>query len=71
MLVDLAIKHKCGTIALLNQKGREDKAKEDNLNGEPFVLRNWSYYGLKEKISYKAKMAGIKVIQDKENDDET
>ena len=74
MLVDLAVKHGCGTIVLLNQKKREDKAKEDNQNGEPFVLRNWSYYGLKEKISYKAKMVGIKVVQDKEekasNDDE-
>lgn len=74
MLVNLAVKHGCGTIALLNQKPREDKAKEDNLNGEPFVLRNWSYYGLKEKISYKAKMVGIEVVQDKEekasNDDE-
>ena len=66
MLVDLAVKHGCGKIALLNQKPREDKAKEDNQNGEPFVLRNWSYYGLKEKISYKAKIVGIKVVQDKE-----
>lgn len=66
MLVDLAVKHGCGTIALLNQKPRENKAKEDNQNGEPFVLRNWSYYGLKEKISYKAKMVGIKVVQDLE-----
>ena len=66
MLVDLAVKHGCGTIALLHQKPREDKAKEDNQNGEPFVLRNWSYYGLKEKISYKSKMVGIRLIQDKE-----
>ena len=66
MLVDLAVKHGCGKIALLNQKPREDKAKKDNMNGEPFVLRNWSYYGLKEKISYKAKIVGIKVVQDKE-----
>lgn len=74
MLVDLAVKHGCGTIALLNQKPREDKAKEDNQNGEPFVLRNWSYFGLKEKICYKAKMVGIRVVQDKEekalNEDE-
>ena len=66
MLVDLAVKHGCGKIALLNQKPREDNAKENNLNGEPFVLRNWSYYGLKEKISYKAKIVGINVVQDKE-----
>ena len=70
MLVDLAIKHKCGNIVLLNQKPREDKAKEDNQNGEPFVLRNWSYYGLKEKISYKCKMCGITLKQDKEAENE-
>jgi hypothetical protein len=70
MLVDLAVKHKCGRIVLINQKPREDKAKEDNKHGEPFVLRNWSYYGLKEKISYKCKMVGIKLSQDKEIDNE-
>ncbi len=67
MLVDLAVKHGCGTIALLHQKPREYKAKDDNQNGEPFVLRNWSYYGLKDKIGYKAKMVGIKLVQDKED----
>ena len=65
MLVDLAVKHGCGKIALLNQKPREDKAKEDNQNGEPFVLRNWSYYGLKEKIAYKCKMYGMKLEEEK------
>lgn len=59
MLVDLAVKHGCGTIMLMNQKAREDKAKEDNQNGEPFVLRNWSYFGLKEKIGYKCKRVGV------------
>lgn len=66
MLVELAVKHECGQIVLMRQKPREDKAKEENQNGEPFVLRNWSYYGLKEKIAYKCKMAGIKLVQDKE-----
>lgn len=70
MLVDLAVKHGCGKIMLLNQKPREDKAKEDNQNGEPFVLRNWSYYGFKEKIAYKCKMVGIKLCQDKETEEE-
>lgn len=70
MLVDLAIKHKCSTIYLLKQKKREDKAKEDNKKGEPFVLRNWSYYGLKEKIKYKAEMVGITLKQDKEKGEE-
>ena len=62
-LVDLAVKHECEEIHLLNQTHREDKAKEDNEDGKPFVLRNWSYFGLKEKIGYKAKMAGIKVTE--------
>lgn len=66
MLVDLAVKHGCGEIHLLRQQSREDVAKDDNQNEKPFVLRNWSYYGLKEKISYKCKMYGIKLTQDKE-----
>lgn len=57
MLVDLAVKHGCGNIVLMNQKEREEKAKEEG----GFVLRNWSYYGLKEKIAYKSKMVGIKL----------
>lgn len=64
MLVDMAVKHKCGKIVLMHQETRENKAKEENQNGEPFVLRNWSYYGLKEKIAYKCKMVGIKLSQD-------
>lgn len=59
MLVDLAVKHRCGRIVLMNETHREDKAKDDNMNGEPFVLRNWSYYGLKDKIAYKCEMYGI------------
>lgn len=64
LLVDEAVKRKCGTILLVNQKEREDKAKEDNQHGEPFVLRNWTYYGLKDKISYKAKRFGILIKED-------
>lgn len=61
MLVDMAVKHECSEIVLKKQIEREDKAKEDNKNGKPFVLRNWSYYGLKDKIQYKSKMYGIKL----------
>lgn len=61
MLVDKAIQNQCGTIVLVNQEPREVKAKEANQKGEPFVLRNWSYYGLKTMIDYKAKMVGIGV----------
>jgi len=42
---------------LVNQSNKERLAKEDD-----FLLRNWSYYGLMEKIKYKAKLAGIHVI---------
>ena len=61
MLVDMAIKHECSEIVLMKQKEREIKAKEDNAEEKPFVLRNWSYYGLKDKIQYKSKMYGIKL----------
>ena len=56
MLVDMAIKNECGVINLINQKEKELEAKENE-----FILRNWSYYGLKTKIEYKAKMCGIEV----------
>lgn len=65
ILVDLAVKHECSEIVLMRQTHREDIAKEDNQNGEPFVLRNWSYYGLKEKINYKCKMVGITLKEEK------
>lgn len=56
-LIDLCVKSECGTLLLVNQSKKEEVAKE-----EEFLLRNWSYYGLIEKIKYKAKMAGINVI---------
>ena len=61
-LVDIAVKNHIGTIVLVNQTPREDEAKEANQKGEPLLLRNWSYYGLKTMITYKASMVGIKVI---------
>ena len=71
MLVDAAIKHGCGTIYLVNQSEREEKAKEDAQKGEPLVLRNWSYFGLKSKIEYKSKMVGIEMkILGKETSDD-
>ena len=65
MLVDIAVKHKCGRIVLMNETHREEEAKEGNQNGDPFVLRNWTYYGLKDKIGYKCKMCGIKLEEEK------
>lgn len=62
ILVDKAVRNRCGTIVLVNQTPREEYAKEANQKGEPFLLRNWSYYGLKSLITYKAKMYGIKIV---------
>jgi len=57
MLIDFCIKHGAATLLLLNQEEKEEMAKEDH-----YLLHNWSYYSLKEKISYKAALAGIQVI---------
>lgn len=62
MLVDIAIKNRCSELVLMRQIEREEEAKEQNLKGEPLILRNWSYYGLKDKIKYKADRVGIKLI---------
>lgn len=56
-LIDLCVKSEAGTLLLVNQTNKEEFAKEDE-----FLLRNWSYYGLVEKIKYKANMAGINLI---------
>jgi len=56
MLVDYAIENKCKTINLVNQTAKENEAKKD-----PFLLRNWGYYGLRKNIEYKASIYGIKV----------
>lgn len=65
MLVDLAVKHRCGKIVLMRETHREGEAKQQNQEGDALVLRNWSYYGLKEKIEYKCKMHGIKIKEEK------
>ena len=56
-LIELCIKHGAGTIVLSAQTEKEEQAKE-----EAFILRNWSYSNLKQKIQYKATCAGISVI---------
>lgn len=59
LLVDVAVNNGCGIIYLVNQKPREDEAKKEAEKGNPLVLRNWSYYNLKQKIDYKCKKYGI------------
>ncbi len=56
-LIEFCVKKQAGTLLLVNQQVKEEVAKE-----EEFLLRNWSYYGLKEKIAYKANRAGINLI---------
>lgn len=56
-LIDICIKYQAATLLLVDQGDKEEAAKEDN-----FLLRNWGYYSLKEKIFYKAAKAGIEVI---------
>lgn len=61
LLVDFALKNRCSKIFLINQSQKERAA-----SGNPFLLRNWGYYGLKQKLIYKANLYGIKV-EDKQN----
>lgn len=56
-LIDLCVKHNAASLILVGQTD-----KEAAVNGDEFILRNWSYYTLKEKIEYKANQAGIMLI---------
>ncbi|MBE9463758.1 hypothetical protein ACFP1I_08820 [Dyadobacter subterraneus] len=56
-LIDLCIKNQAATLLLVDQQQKEVNASED-----PFLLRNWGYGGLKQKIQNKAAGAGITVI---------
>src|SRR5699024_11094293 len=53
-IVDMAIKHGAGVIQMEDLTG---------INGRDKFLKNWAYYDLQEKIEYKAKYAGIKVVK--------
>ncbi|MCX2432834.1 hypothetical protein [Pedobacter sp. GR22-10] len=57
MLIDFCVKHSAATLLLINQQEKEEIAKDDQ-----FLLKNWSYYSLREKINYKAEKAGIQLI---------
>lgn len=65
MLVDAAVKHNCSEVVLMRQTHREDEAKSDNENGDNFILRNWTYFGLKQKLEYKCKQYGIVITEEK------
>lgn len=59
-LIRHAIKNKAGIIKLMNVPAVMDTTK-----GDEFLLRNWSYYGLIEKIKYKASKWDIEVVIEK------
>ena len=56
-LVDLAIKNECGTIVLCDHKNLSEEIKENE-----FLLRNWTYHGLVDKIWYKCNRYGISLV---------
>ena len=51
-IIDLAVKHNCGVIQMEDLSG----ISKDNV-----FLKNWSYYDLQQKITYKAEEVGIEV----------
>lgn len=55
-IVELAEKHSCATIQMEDLSGVTQEAKET-------FLKSWNYYSLQQKIEYKAKKKGIKVIK--------
>ena len=69
-LVKTAVRYGCGTICLVSQTEREEAAKHDNAKGDSFVLRNWSYFNLKNKIQYKAGLAGVRMTVQGTEDEE-
>ena len=56
-IVNKALHNKCGVIQIEDLTGYSDEVATTAL------LRNWSYYDLTQKIEYKAKAEGIKVVK--------
>lgn len=54
-VVDMAVKYNCGVIQMENLEGI--------YNSENCFLRNWTYYDLQNKITYKAVEKGITVVK--------
>lgn len=60
-LINYCVKRKIGKIILSNYT----EAVSENDNEDKTLIRNWSYYGLAEMITYKATMKGIVVEKPK------
>lgn len=56
-VIDMALKHNCGTIQMEDLTGIAEGEKKSSFLG------NWTYFDLQEKITYKAKEHGIKVVK--------
>ncbi len=63
LLVDYCIKRKIGKIVLSNYKEAEEDSHEQTEEGK-FLLANWSYFNLADKITYKAGKVGIEVVKE-------
>lgn len=57
-IIEWAIKNNCGTIQLEDLTGLASSELQKNV-----YLKDWSYFDLTQKIEYKAKEHGIKVIK--------
>ena len=55
-MIEYCINNRCGKLVLKKQTEKETEAKEDDM-----LLRNWSYFDMKQKIQYKAAKVGILV----------
>ncbi len=62
-LIDYCLTNDIGRIVLANY----ETASDENKKTDKTLIRNWSYYGLSQKIIYKATMNNIKVIIPKNN----
>ncbi len=56
-LIDICVASRAGTLILINPSD----SQEIDQKGE-FILYNWGYYGLLDKIKYKAQLVGINVV---------
>ena len=56
MLIDLTVKNRCGNLIL------KDTPQGNEIKENKFLLRNWSYHGLIDKIKYKCAKYGVNLI---------
>lgn len=67
-LVELCVKNKCGKLILKHTPNPimpEGLSRQEQYNWRKeneFLLRNWSYYGLNEKLKYKCDKVGVKLV---------